>query len=336
MRRLPPELSHNLSLRTLNILHGLGILSTLASPPPADPVELFGLRFANRLGIAAGMDKNGDCIDALGALGVGFVEIGTVTPRPCSGNAGQRVRRLRAERAVVNRLGFPNKGLEHVRRRLQRRRWQGVVGVNIGKQPDTDVERAAEDYLLLMRELWTLADYFTVNISSPNSPGLRGLQDSQHLLPLLQQLLDEREVLSRRHGATKPLLLKLSADLSRQQVKAIAAVLAQAPVDALVLSNTTTDHPHGEGGLSGPPLAAKSRRVQEDFRSLLPEKQRPVLIACGGIDSGEEAVARRSGGAELLQLYTGMVYSGPSLLQELGQALCSVQQSGSGKVQSKG
>lgn len=309
-------------MAALNSLHSSGLLALLRAPPPPDPVQLCGLEFANRIGIAAGVDKNGDCIDALGFLGVGSVEIGTVTPRPWPGNSGRRMQRLPQQRAVVNRLGFPNKGLQHVQRQLQRRRWRGIVGVNIGKQPDTDFERAAEDYRLLMSALWPLADYFTVNISSPNSPGLRDLQRSEHLAPLLRELLEQRETLRTRHGLSRPLFLKLSADLDSAQIEEIAAVLADWPVNALVLTNTTTAHSYGEGGLSGPPLAEKSRQTMASFRRhLRGQKSAPVLIACGGVDSGAEAVVRRKAGAELLQLYTGLVYRGPALLGEIGRAL---------------
>ena len=324
LRLLPPEWSHRLTLSGLNWTRQLGLLRLLASPPPHSSVRLMGLDFRNRIGVAAGLDKEGVCIDALSELGFGFVEIGTVTPAPCAGNSGRRVRRLRRQRALVNRLGFPSSGLARLRRRLEARRSpaQSVLGINLGKQPAHSLAEAAGDYRLAMRELWALCDYLTINLSSPNSPGLRQLQEPEQLRRLLEELADEREALATRHGCQRPVLIKLSPDMDERQAEQVAATLAQLPIEGVILSNTTVAHANPEwGGLSGPPLAAASRLALERFHAHLPK--RVLRISCGGIDSGDEALQRLRQGADLIQLYTGLVYSGIGLLTELGEALAS-------------
>jgi dihydroorotate dehydrogenase len=286
-------------------------------------VDLMGLRFPNRVGLAAGFDKNAYDIDSLGRLGFGFIEVGTVTPRPQAGNPRPNLFRLAPDEALVNRLGFNNEGADAVVRRLEARRYAGICGVNIGKNFDTPLEDSVRDYASCLRTVYAVADYVTINVSSPNTPGLRGLQDPGALRPLLLELANLREQLGPVHSKRVPLLVKLSPDLSDEQVLNVARELRELPVDGIVATNTTTTRPAAlksaaateTGGLSGRPLHSRSVAVLRALRAAMGPSF--PLIGVGGIVSPEHAVATRDAGANLLQLYTGLIYRGPALLREL-------------------
>lgn len=323
---LPAEMSHDLGLNGLKLLHALGLTRLLAPRIDAAPLRLLGLEFANPVGLAAGLDKNADYLDALGALGFGFVEVGTVTPKPQSGNPRPRMFRLTPEHAIINRMGFNNKGLSHMLGRLQQRRFQGVVGVNIGKNLTTPVERAVDDYLICLRAVYPLADYIVVNLSSPNTPGLRSLQFGEQLRSLLQTLKDAQAELARQHNRHVPLLLKVAPDLNDDEIVGIAGVLRETGMEGVIVSNTTLSRvgleqsPIGSeaGGLSGAPLTAMSTRVVgkmvEALNGALP------VIGVGGIMQGRDAGAKIRAGAALVQLYSGFIYAGPALIRDAVQA----------------
>jgi dihydroorotate dehydrogenase len=290
-------------------------------------VDLLGLRFPNRVGLAAGFDKNAHDVDSLGRLGFGFIEVGTVTPRPQRGNPRPNLFRLVPDEALVNRLGFNNEGAAAAVRRLEARRYAGICGVNIGKNFDTPLEDSVRDYLSCLRTVYAVADYVTINVSSPNTPGLRGLQDPDALRPLLLELADLREQLGPVHSKRVPLLVKLSPDLSDAQVLNVARELRELPVDGIVATNTTTTRPTSlksaaaveTGGLSGRPLHSRSVAVLRSLRAAMGPSF--PLIGVGGIVSPEHGVAIRDAGADLLQLYTGLIYRGPALIRELLEAL---------------
>lgn len=286
-----------------------------------------GLSFGNRLGLAAGFDKNAVAVDGWFSLGFGHVEVGTVTPRPQAGNPLPRVYRLPDAEAIINRMGFPNDGAERIAARLRSRRSQGVVGVNIGKNATTPLERAIDDYVFCLRRVLPVADYITVNVSSPNTPGLRSLQDTDQLVPLLSGLLEESRALEKQHSRRVPLVVKLSPDLPQPQLRQIATAAASVPVAGIIATNTTVSRDaipnHAlagqAGGLSGRPLFAKScaavRILRETVGPGLP------IIGVGGVACAEDAALLRQAGADLVQLYTAMVYRGPRLVQELASAL---------------
>jgi dihydroorotate dehydrogenase len=286
-------------------------------------VNLLGLRFPNRVGLAAGFDKNAYDVDSLGRLGFGFIEVGTVTPRPQAGNPRPNLFRLVPDEALINRLGFNNEGATAVARRLESRRYAGICGVNIGKNFDTPLEQSVQDYASCLRTVYGVADYITINVSSPNTPGLRGLQDPGALRPLLLELANLREQLQPVHSKRVPLLVKLSPDLTAEQVLSIGRGLREMPVDAVVATNTTISRPRGlksaaaseTGGLSGQPLHTRSVAVLRSLRAALgPDFP---IIGVGGILSAQHAADTRGAGADLLQLYTGLIYRGPALIREV-------------------
>jgi dihydroorotate dehydrogenase len=289
--------------------------------------QLLGLRFPNPLGIAAGFDKNGTYIDALAELGFGAIEIGTVTPRPQSGNPKPRLFRLKKSHGLINRMGFNNDGCKMVAQRLQKYTNRDfVLGANIGKNKDTPNENAVEDYLTCFRELHPYVDYFVVNVSSPNTPGLRALQEREPLKHLLQSL----QLLNGSLTKKKPLLLKIAPDLENAQLDDIAALVHEVHLDGLVISNTTLSRAGlqedakyiaeiGSGGLSGAPLRARAHEVLTYLKARVPDQL--VLIGVGGIDSAKSAVERMKAGADLIQIYTGMIYEGPFLIKRILRAL---------------
>jgi dihydroorotate dehydrogenase len=289
--------------------------------------RVMGIDFPNPVGVAAGLDKNAEYVDALAALGFGFVEVGTVTPRPQPGNPKPRLFRLEEHQALINRLGFNNQGVEQMLRNLERARFGGVLGINIGKNFDTPIERAADDYLACLDAVYARASYVTVNISSPNTRDLRDLQSSERLDGLLAVLMGRRASLAERHGAVKPLLVKVAPDLDDAQIDAIAALAVKHRVDGLIATNTTVaregvaGHRHSfePGGLSGRPLFAAATRVLRRLSEAL--KGRVPLIGVGGILSGADARAKIEAGASLVQVYTGFVYRGPALVAEARRAL---------------
>jgi dihydroorotate dehydrogenase len=319
---LSPDLAHRVTmqaLRVLSVARRHGAEGTTASAE----VQLLGLRFANPVGLAAGFDKSGRYIDALAQLGFGFIEVGTVTPRPQAGNPPPNLFRLVEDRALINRMGFNNDGVEAVVRRLEKRRYRGVCGVNIGKNFDTPLEQAARDYVTCLRAVYATADYVTVNVSSPNTPGLRELQGAASLDRLLLELVDVREALSTVHSKRVPLLVKLAPDLDGASLDSICSVLLKFGVDGVVATNTTTTRPtslrsrHASeaGGLSGAPLHPLSLRVIRALRARLgPEFP---IVGVGGISSVETAHATFAAGANLIQLYSGFIYEGPGLISRL-------------------
>lgn len=316
--RLPPETAQQLAFAALQ---GARWLPRPADPGP--PVELLGLRFPNRIGLAAGFDKSAAHVDALARLGFGFIEVGTITPRPQAGNPPPTIFRLVQDKAIINRMGFPSGGAAGAARHLERRRAPVVCGVNIGKNRDTPLPEAARDYIACLDVLYPLADYVTINISSPNTAGLRELQQADSLRALLSDVGDARERLAAVHGRRVPLLVKLAPDLTQGELEAIAGQLLQLPVDGVVATNTTTSRPAGlrsaaateQGGLSGAPLTGLARASVRTLRTLL--GARMPLIGVGGVMSGEDGAQLRAAGADLLQIFTGLIYRGPVLVREL-------------------
>ncbi len=321
--RMEAERAHRLALSGLNTAHRLGLLSLLPAAPPRAPVRLMGLTFPNRLGLAAGLDKNAVCVDAMGALGFGFVEVGTLTPKPQDGNPPPRVFRLPQARAIINRMGFPNDGVEPAVARLAARRFAGVCGVNIGKNAATPLERATEDYVAALRAVYGVADYVTINVSSPNTQGLRSLQGGDQLRPLLQGLLEARSQLSAATGRRVPLVVKLSPDLAEHELAVTAEVIATLGIDGVIATNTTLEraavqgleHADRPGGLSGEPLRERAATVVGRLRKLLGPDM--PLIGVGGISAAAHARAMLDAGADLVQVYTGLIYRGPALVREL-------------------
>jgi len=314
-----PERAHALALAALRVA---GRLPLRPRSPPAAPTELMGLRFPNRVGLAAGFDKNAVAVDGLGALGFGFVEVGTVTPRPQAGQPRPRLFRLPAAGALVNRLGFPNDGADAIARRLRRRRYRGIVGVNIGKNASTPLARAVDDYVRCLRALHAVCDYIAVNVSSPNTAELRELQSRDRLEPLLAALLDERERLAR---GRLPLLLKVAPDLTGGELGDIAQLILRLGVDGIIATNTTIrPAPPAvaaaeRGGVSGAPLHAQALRTVAALRAQLGTGV--AIVGVGGISSPQAALTMRAAGADLVALYTGLVYRGPALVAACVRAL---------------
>ncbi|MDR0233969.1 MAG: quinone-dependent dihydroorotate dehydrogenase [Zoogloeaceae bacterium] len=329
---LPAECAHLVSLDGLSLLGATGLLSRFLPPPVFSPVEVMGLTFPNRVGLAAGLDKNGEHIDALASFGFGHIEIGTVTPRPQPGNPRPRLFRLPKARAIINRMGFNNDGVEALLAHVGRARFTrqgGVLGINIGKNADTPLERAGEDYLFCLEKVYPHASYVAINISSPNTKDLRALQKSAALDDLLASLKTAQTRLADRHGRYVPLALKIAPDLEDTDIEDIAAALKKHRMDAAIATNTTlsragVDHlPQGDeaGGLSGAPVFRLATSVLGKFAHAL--QGEVPLIGAGGILSGEDARAKIVAGAKLVQLYTGLVYRGPKLVREIALALAS-------------
>jgi len=324
---LDAESAHHLTLESLQLAARTGIIRACTRSAAATPRTIMGIEFPNPVGLAAGLDKNGDYIDALAALGFGFLEIGTVTPRPQPGNPRPRLFRLPAAQAIINRMGFNNHGVDALIANVQRAQFRGVLGINIGKNFDTPMARAADDYLACLRKVYTHASYITVNISSPNTTNLRQLQQSDELGQLLAALKEERARLSDRHGRRVPLALKIAPDLDQSQISAIAGLLVTHGIDAVIATNTTIAResvaqlPHGAeaGGLSGAPLTAQAQSVTAQLAAALAGAV-PV-IGVGGIMSGADAVARIVAGASLIQIYTGLIYAGPGLVSDCVDAI---------------
>ncbi len=324
---LDPERAHALGLKSIDAAWRSGLRPLIAGRPKPLKTKAFGIEFPNPVGLAAGMDKNGEYIDALASLGFGFIEIGTTTPRPQEGNPKPRMFRLPGAKAVINRLGFNNTGVDALVRNVEASRYSGILGINIGKNRDTSNQNAASDYLYCLQKVYPLASYITVNISSPNTKGLRDLQGEEALKRLLGRLRDAQESLGSRHGTRKPMLVKIAPDLSDAEIDGIAQVLTAAGVDGVIATNTTINraevqglaHADEEGGLSGKPLYGHSTYVLRRLRAHLP-KTMPV-IGVGGILSGADAVGKIAAGATLVQMYTGLIYRGPSLVSEAVDAL---------------
>lgn len=334
--KLDAERAHALALQALRAGRPLGINALIAGDVPAMERQVMGLRFPNPVGLAAGLDKNGDAIEALASLGFGFVEVGTVTPRPQSGNPRPRLFRLPEDEALINRLGFNNKGVDYLVRQLERTRYRGVIGVNIGKNRDTPVERALDDYVACLGRVYPHASYITVNVSSPNTPGLRELQHGSLLDELLSGLKAEQLRLSASRGRYVPLVVKIAPDMSDEQLLATADALLRHGIDGIAATNTTLERPgataarehaHEAGGLSGRPLMERSTDVVRTLSAHL-RGQLPV-IGIGGISSGEDAEDKANAGASLVQLYTGLIYRGPGLVGEIVRHMHGLQADGS-------
>jgi dihydroorotate dehydrogenase len=325
LRRLRPETAHDLGLAGLQRLRPLW---TAPVVPSTLAVSCAGLTFAHPLGLAAGFDKNGDYLDALGALGFSHIELGTVTPRAQPGNPKPRMFRPPGGAALVNRMGFNNKGADHLVARLQRARYRGIRGISIGKNADTPIDRAAEDYVTCMRKVYAHADYIAVNVSSPNTARLRELQEPDGLQRILGSLLETRATLDRDHAREVPLLVKIAPDLDSGQITALAAAVRSLGIDGIIATNTTTDLSalgpgwpgESRGGLSGEPLHARSVAVIAQLRAELGGGF--PLIGVGGIVDADRALATLRAGANLLQIYTGFAYHGQALIEEVLDALC--------------
>ncbi len=323
---LEPEASHHLSLDLIGAAERLKLTPYLI-PQVEAPVDLLGLRFKNRVGLAAGLDKNGDYIDGLAALGFGYIEIGTVTPRPQPGNPKPRLFRIPERNAIINRMGFNNKGVDYLVSNVQKSRYDGVLGINIGKNFDTPVENALEDYLICLRKVYPYASYVTVNVSSPNTPGLRTLQFGESLDELLGGLKEEQAKLENELQHRVPLLLKIAPDMNDEETSLIAEKLLIHEFDGVIATNTTLSrdgvegchNAQQQGGLSGAPVLHKSTEVLSVLSKELNGKI--AVIGVGGIVKPEDAVAKSRAGADLVQIYTGFIYSGPSLIWQAARVL---------------
>jgi dihydroorotate dehydrogenase len=326
LRHVDPERAHSLALQSLRISNAF---SRSSSEPMTHGLttNCLGLVFPTPLGLAAGCDKNGDFIDALGAIGFGFIEIGTVTPRPQFGSPRPRLFRVPCDLAVINRMGFNNRGIDYVVAQLQRRTFAGICGVNIGKNAETPNDNAADDYLTCFRAVYKHADYVTINISSPNTPGLRALQSTEGLRRIAGALLSERHALERQHDKRVPVLVKIAPDLNDAEIRAVSLVVRELGIDGVVATNTTTDLgvlsqsvPSGAtGGVSGRPLLVHSLRVVRRLRASLGANT--PIVGVGGITDSVAAQRMLHAGANLIQIYTGFVYKGPGLLREVYEGM---------------
>jgi len=320
---MDPEAAHDLALASLKLAERAGMASMLAELGPARSVKLMGLEFPNALGLAAGLDKNGEYIDALAAMGFGFIEIGTVTPRPQPGNPKPRMFRLPEAQALINRLGFNNQGVERLLANVARARYRGVLGINIGKNFDTPLARAADDYELCLAKVYPHASYVTVNISSPNTKDLRQLQGADELGALAGKLKTEQLRLADAHGRYVPLAIKIAPDLDDTQLAAIASCLLKHKLDGVIATNTTIAraavtglrHAEESGGLSGAPLRDASTEIIRKLARLLDGKL--PIIGVGGVMRADDARAKLAAGASLVQIYTGFIYRGPELIGEI-------------------
>ncbi len=320
---LPTETSHHLSLAAIKWLEKLGLSGLVAArTTSAKPVTVMGIEFPNRVGLAAGLDKNADYIEGLAALGFGFIEVGTVTPLPQDGNPQPRLFRLPAAGAIINRMGFNNYGVDHLVEQVRNTKYRGILGINIGKNKDTPAEKAVDDYLICMRKVYPHASYITVNLSSPNTPGLRDLQFGEPLEQLLSQLKNEQKRLTEEHGRYVPMAVKIAPDMAQDDIEQVAAVFVKLEIDGVIATNTTIERDkvshltHGQeaGGLSGAPLTLASTDVIRALAKALDGKL--PIIGVGGIMAGEDAAEKIQAGAELVQIYSGFIYRGPELITE--------------------
>jgi dihydroorotate dehydrogenase len=323
---LDPEAAHEVTLKLLNAAQVSGIAKLLNPVIEDKPVKVMGLDFKNPVGLAAGLDKNGDYIDALAALGFGFVEIGTVTPRPQAGNPKPRLFRLPEHQAIINRMGFNNLGVDHLLQQVKQSRYTGILGINIGKNFDTPIENALDDYLIGLRKVYPSASYVTINISSPNTKNLRQLQQGDEIKALLSSIKEEQLKLQNRHGRYVPIAVKIAPDLNGDEVSHIAKLLLEFKLDGVIATNTTitrdqiAGHPlaHETGGLSGAPVKDLSTEVVRKLSSEL--QNRCPIIAVGGILNAADAQEKLAAGASLVQIYSGLIYQGPKLIADIVKA----------------
>lgn len=325
--RLKPEAAHHATLRSLHYLRRWGVLRYLFPSPASAPCRVMGLEFPNRVGLAAGLDKNGEYIDELAALGFGFIEVGTVTPRPQPGNPQPRIFRLPAAKALINRMGFNNMGVDYLLEHLRETEYSGILGINLGKNFDTPLEKAVDDYLIGLRKVYAHADYVTINISSPNTPGLRNLQYGTQLQRMLETLKSSQSALKSEYGRYVPLVIKIAPDMDTKAIHTLSRTLLRHEIDGVIATNTTFSrkgvenlkHSEETGGLSGLPLLdAATECVREIHRST---SGRLPIIAVGGITEGRHALDKIHAGASLVQLYTGLIYRGPGLVRGCLRAL---------------
>jgi dihydroorotate dehydrogenase len=318
--QLDAETAHHVTLAGMRLAERAGVLD--GHPPESGSVELWGLKFPNRVGLAAGLDKAGDTVDGFGALGFGFVEVGTLTPRPQPGNPTPRLFRVIPKQGIINRMGFNNPGIVAGMDNISGRNYRGILGVNIGKNFDTPNERATDDYLAGLRGAWVQADYVTVNLSSPNTKGLRDLQEEESCRSLIRALQQEQEVLRQKHQKHVPVLIKIAPDLEPQHLQGLAKVFLEERLEGVIATNTTLSRVGVEGqkygdergGLSGAPL---TKRATEIIAALVKELRGEIpVIGVGGIMSAADAVEKLEVGAQLVQLYSGLVYTGPKLVSE--------------------
>ncbi len=316
---LDPETAHNLAIVGMR---RLGAVAPVARPLPDTPVQVMGIEFPNRIGLAAGLDKNGECIDALAGWGFGFLEVGTVTPRPQPGNPKPRMFRLPPVEGIINRMGFNNQGIDALIANVRRAKFRGILGINIGKNADTPIERAVDDYLIGLDKAYAHASYITVNISSPNTQNLRALQGESELDALLGALKARQTKLVQQHGRQVPLALKIAPDLDDTQITNIADALRRHRIEAVIATNTTLDrnrvagqqHAEETGGLSGAPLFEASTAVVRKLAAALAGEV--PIIAAGGVMDGAKAKAKLAAGAQLVQIYSGLIYRGPELVKD--------------------
>jgi dihydroorotate dehydrogenase len=325
--QIEAEAAHRHTLSLLRLAHQLGVVRAIGARTVTAPRTVMGLRFNNAVGLAAGLDKDGRCIDGLAALGFGFIEVGTVTPRAQAGNPRPRLFRLHKAGALINRLGFNNSGVDALLRERQAAHFNGVLGINIGKNADTPMLHAADDYLYCLERVYPFAGYVAINISSPNTQQLRQLQNQDALDTLLARLKNKQRRLADQYGREVPLALKVAPDLDDDQIKTMADIMIRHHIDAVIATNTTTlrpnvdglPHAHEKGGLSGQPIGDVSTAVIRKFHAVLGDSI--PIIGVGGIFSAEAACAKMAAGAALIQLYTGLIYRGPALVHECAQAI---------------
>lgn len=332
MFRLDAETSHELALSSMNLAASLGLPRLMGASVQNLPTRVMGIRFPNPVGLAAGLDKNGTAVDGLAAMGFGFVEVGTVTPRPQPGNPKPRLFRIPEHKAIVNRMGFNNDGVDQLLKNLSRSRYDGVLGINIGKNKDTPNEKAHEDYLVCLRKVYPHASYITVNVSSPNTPGLRTLQFGDSLNSLLDALKTEQARQARLHGRYVPIAVKIAPDMVEEELGLVAGALKTYEMDGVIATNTTLSREGVEdspiaseaGGLSGSPVRNRStaviRNLAEHLDGALP------IIGVGGITEGFDAAEKIEAGASLVQVYTGFIYRGPQLVRDSVAAIAELRE----------
>lgn len=323
---LPPETSHHVAFSSLNAVAKTPLMTLLANKAEL-PTEFLGMSLPNPVGLAAGLDKNAEYLYALGKLGFGFVEVGTVTPKAQSGNPKPRLFRLPKAQAIINRMGFNNLGVDQMLRNIDASGYEGVLGINIGKNKATPQENAVDDYLYCLERVYQHDDYITVNLSSPNTPGLRDLQFGDELVALLSSIKNKQLQLSSKHGSYVPVAVKIAPDMAEADVETVTKNLLEAQIDAVIATNTTIARdavahlPHGDetGGLSGVPVRDKASQVIAKVKQVAGDKL--PIIGVGGIDSGAAAVEKAAAGADVVQVYTGFIYKGPALIEEAVRAL---------------
>ncbi len=327
MFQLDPELSHNVALHSMNLAAALGVNKLLGAETLSDPVRVMGIDFPNRVGLAAGLDKNGIAVDGMASMGFGFLEVGTVTPRPQAGNPKPRIFRLPEQQAIINRMGFNNDGVDTLLRNLDRSRYKGILGINIGKNKNTPNEKANDDYLYCLRKVYSRASYITVNVSSPNTPGLRTLQYGESLNSLLDALKSEQAKLAKFHDRYVPIAVKIAPDMNEEEFGLVASSLKAYELDAVIATNTTLsrdgveglEYADEQGGLSGAPVRNKSTKAIRILADAL-DGALPI-IGVGGITEGFDAAEKIEAGASLVQIYSGFIYRGPQLVTDSVQAI---------------